>query len=402
MALLHMPLQQIDEGRLNALISSGASESRYIEYKRQTYGNATADYSEFLADISSFANTAGGDLVIGMAAHDGIPCAIVPLTIPIDAETLRLEQIARGGLQPRLADIGFHSVAVSGGNVLIVRVPRSFVPPHRVIRQGSNRFWARSNAGKYEPDVNELRSLFLAGPQLAERVRDFRGDRIAKLAAGHGPVQLMERGTLILHIIPLAAFDNPTTLGLQPIERDFQLFAPIGSTTANVTRVNFEGVLKTSNADPNAKQQRAYTQIYRSGIIESVTSTLISERAKTISFLEDRIVAETLKKLNDLAKVDVEPPFAILVSLYGVLGVQLSFERNPLGGYSDDHGEAFDRDQYHPQEVLIETLPQNVKECAVALRPILDQIANAAGRTQSSIFNAEGSYLPVAQQSNTR
>jgi hypothetical protein len=299
MALLHIPLLQINEGRLNALISGGAPESRYIEYKRQTYGNAHSEYSEFLADISSFANTAGGDVVIGMDARDGIPTTVHPLTIPMDAEILRLEQVARGGLQPRLVNIEFHAVAVSGGSILIIRVPRSFTPPHRVIRQGSGRFWARSNAGKYEPDINELRSLFLAGPQLAERVRDFRRDRIAKLAAGHGPVQLMERGTLILHIIPLAAFDTPTTLALQPIERDFHLFVPIGSTTANVTRVNFEGVLKTSNADPTS-QQRAYTQIYRSGIIESVTSTLISERAKTISLLEDRIVAETLKKLNDL------------------------------------------------------------------------------------------------------
>jgi hypothetical protein len=397
MALLHIPLLQIDEGRLSALIGAGAPESRYIEYKRQAYGNAHADYSEFLADISSFANTAGGDVVIGMESRDGIPIAVHPLTMPIDAEILRLEQVARGGLQPGLANIEFHAIAVSGGSVLLIRIPRSFTPPHRIIRQGSNRFWARSNAGKYEPDVNELRNLFLAGPQLAERVRDFRRDRIAKLVAGHGPVLLMERGTLILHIVPLAAFDNPAVLALQPIERDFRLLVPIGSATANVTRVNFEGVLKTSNVDPEAKQQRAYTQIYRSGIIESVTSTLVSESTKTISYLEDRMVAETLKKLNDLAKVGVEPPFAIFVSLYGVLGARLSFERNPLAGYSDNHGNAFDRDQYHPQEVLIETLPQNEKECAIALKPVLDQIANAAGATQSSIFDSEGNYVEVAK-----
>jgi hypothetical protein len=30
-----------------------------------TYGNMHADYSEFLADTSSFANTSGGDLVRG-------------------------------------------------------------------------------------------------------------------------------------------------------------------------------------------------------------------------------------------------------------------------------------------------------------------------------------------------
>jgi hypothetical protein len=42
MALLHIPLEQIDETRLLALIAAGATESRTIDYKRRTYGNANA------------------------------------------------------------------------------------------------------------------------------------------------------------------------------------------------------------------------------------------------------------------------------------------------------------------------------------------------------------------------
>src|SRR5262245_60726261 len=169
MALLHIPLDQINEPRLQALITVGAAESRTIDYKRTIYGKAHADYSEFLADISSLANTSGGDFVLGMDATNGIPIAITPLTMPMDPEILRLEEVARGGLQPRIANIAFHTVPIrAGGNVLIIRVPRSYNPPHRIIRQGSYRFWARSAAGKYEPDVNELRMLFNAGPQLAD------------------------------------------------------------------------------------------------------------------------------------------------------------------------------------------------------------------------------------------
>jgi len=205
MALLHIPLDQIDEARLQAVINADAAESRTIEYKRTIYGSAHADYSEFLADTSSFANTSGGDLVLGMDATNGIPTAFAPFTGPLDPEILRLEQIVRGGLQPRLANIAFHAVPIqAGGNVLIIRVPRSYNAPHRITRQGSNRFWARSAAGKYEPDVNELRALFIAGPQLADRVRNFRIDRIAKIAAGEAPVQLMYPSALILHVVPLS------------------------------------------------------------------------------------------------------------------------------------------------------------------------------------------------------
>jgi len=101
MVLLHIPLDRIDEASLNALIAGVAAESRSIDYKRETYGNTHSAYSEFLADISSFANTSGGDVVLGMDATNGVPTAITPLPMPMEAEILRLEQVAQSGLQPR-------------------------------------------------------------------------------------------------------------------------------------------------------------------------------------------------------------------------------------------------------------------------------------------------------------
>jgi Putative DNA-binding domain len=68
MALLHIPLDQITEQNVLDLIDAKAAETRVIEYKRATYGNAHKDYSEFLADVSSLANTSGGDLIIGIDA----------------------------------------------------------------------------------------------------------------------------------------------------------------------------------------------------------------------------------------------------------------------------------------------------------------------------------------------
>jgi hypothetical protein len=400
MALLHIPLAQIDDARLQALIAGGAAESRTIDYKRTMYGNAHADYSEFLADTSSFANTSGGDLVLGMEATNGIPTAITPLTFPMDAEILRLEQVARGGLQPRIANIAFHTVPIqAGGNVLIIRLPRSYNAPHRIIRQGSNRFWARSAAGKYEPDVNELRTLFSAGPQLADRIRDFRLDRVAKIAAGQASVPLMNRGTLIIHIVPLSAFDVTATLPLRQIELDYRSFVPVGSSTANGARINFDGILKTSNADQRATEHRAYVQLYRNGIIETVDSTLmaVSSGSPIISNLDDKLINEIMRSLNDLAAVGVEPPYAFLISLVGVTGARINFARGQDSAWLDNLGFALDRDQYHFDEVIFETIPTTQAECASIIRPILDQVANAGGNATSPIFDNQGHYLPLAR-----
>jgi hypothetical protein len=398
MALLHIPLAQIDEPRLQTLITAGAAESRTIDYKRAIYGNAHAEYSEFLADVSSFANTSGGDLVLGMDATNGIPAAITPLTMPIDPEILRLEQVARGGLQPRIANIAFHAVPIRGGNnVLIIRVPRSYSLPHRIIRQGSNRFWARSAAGKYEPDVNELRTLFNAGPQLADRIRNFRLDRIAKIAAGQAPVQLMNRGSLILHIVPLSAFDVTSSLPLHEIERNFQSFVPMGSRTASGARINFDGILKTSNADQRATEQRAYVQLYRNGITESVHSTLIAESSGSpiISYLDDSLINAIMQSLNDLAAVGIEPPYAVLVSLIGVAGAQFNFARGQDSAWYDNLSDRLDRDQYHFDEVIFETIPTTPAECASIIRPIIDQMANAGGKATSPVFDNQGRYIPL-------
>ncbi len=398
MALLHIPLKQIEEKHLLALIAAGAAESRSIDYKRTSYGNLHADYSEFLADASSFANTAGGDLLLGMDAENGIPTAIAPLMMPMDQEILRLEQMARGGLQPRIANFSPHVVPIqSGGNVLIIRVPRSYNAPHRIIRQNSNRFWARSAAGKYEPDVNELRTLFNAGPQLADRIRNFRLDRIAKIAAGQAPVQLMNGGRLILHIVPLSAFDANSSLPLRQIEQNYRSFVPMGSSTANGARVNFDGILKTSNADPQATQHRAYVQLYRNGIIESVRSSLMGGRSEApiIFNLDDTIIREVMRSLNDLAAVGIEPPYALLVSLLCVAGARFDFDRGSQWVPHDNLGDRLDRDQYHFDEVIFETIPATTPDCAESVRPILDQMANAGGRAASPIFDDQGRYIAL-------
>jgi hypothetical protein len=87
MALKHIGLDQIDQAQLQRLIDGRASETRDIEYKRDAYGSADRDHAEFLADVSSFANSAGGDLVIGMTAT---VVALRSLFESLEAITLRI------------------------------------------------------------------------------------------------------------------------------------------------------------------------------------------------------------------------------------------------------------------------------------------------------------------------
>jgi Putative DNA-binding domain len=224
MALTNISLADIAEGHLQRLIAAQAAESLHVEYKRETYGTNDDQRREFLADVSSFANAAGGDLVIGMTAADGTPTGIHPFTGNGEAERLRLEHMARDGLNPRIPNLQTRAVPLSqGGFVLLVRVPKSYHSPHRIIFKNSGRFWARSSAGKYEPNVEELRRIFTEAPLLAERARAFRIERTARIAARETPVSLKDGGTLVLHVIllrPLISDNHYRLIKFQSTRRD--------------------------------------------------------------------------------------------------------------------------------------------------------------------------------------
>jgi hypothetical protein len=207
----------------------------------------------------------------------------------------------------------------------------------------------------------------------------------------------MDRGTLVLHVVPPFAFDVTAALPLRQIELDFRSFVPLGSSTATGTRINFDGVLKTSNANPLATEHRAYVQLYRNGIIETVHSTLMAVSSGTplISNLDDQLIYEIMRCLNDLANVGIEPPYALLVSFIGVAGAHFNFARGHDSQWYDSLSDRLDRDQYHFDEVIFETIPNAETECASVIRPILDQMANAGGKATSPIFDNQGRYIPL-------
>src|ERR1700730_1129028 len=102
-------LNEITEADLLRLI--GVSESRQLEFK-ETIGAADEDIKEFLKDISSMANAAGGDVIYGVAqgvdgngntvatSVDGLP------GVNADDLVLRLENLIRDCIKPRLLGYG--------------------------------------------------------------------------------------------------------------------------------------------------------------------------------------------------------------------------------------------------------------------------------------------------------
>jgi len=111
-------LEQVDRAALQQLITDEEQEGKYIEYKAQLYRLGTdqkdrvAQHEELLKDVSSFANTEGGDLIIGLTEENGIPTELcrIPTSDP-DALKQRLTALIQPWLEPRLT-VSMHAVRV--------------------------------------------------------------------------------------------------------------------------------------------------------------------------------------------------------------------------------------------------------------------------------------------------
>ncbi len=70
--MIPKPLNEIAEADIQQLKASGVEEGKTIEYKRDLPGTKDEDKRELLADVSSFANTEGGDIIYGGAEDLGV------------------------------------------------------------------------------------------------------------------------------------------------------------------------------------------------------------------------------------------------------------------------------------------------------------------------------------------
>ncbi len=190
--MINKKIEEIKESDLQVLINNKVFEGKTIEYKKELPINSDSDKKEFLADITSFANSSGGDLIFGISQDNqtGEPKAIEGIEVEnADKEKTRLDNIIRDGVEPRLLSTTIQPISLSNSKfVILIRIPKSWIGPHRVIYGGHSKFYARNSSGKYEMDVDELRVAFNLSETLAEKIRNFRIDRIAKIMADETPI----------------------------------------------------------------------------------------------------------------------------------------------------------------------------------------------------------------------
>jgi predicted HTH transcriptional regulator len=211
--MLPIAFDDITPDDIVRLVTDKISERKTLEYKKTLNIGNTDEKAEFLADVSSFANASGGDIIFGITDEKGedgnatgIPGEIVGLTISNSgAECNRIEQLIQTGLQPRLPVVLVKALDIpERGLVIVIRVSKSWTAPHMVSYANRTRFFSRnSSSGKQLLDVHQIRAAFSEQRGIGERLRAWKADRISKTLSGEGPVPLIG-ARLLFHLIPAA------------------------------------------------------------------------------------------------------------------------------------------------------------------------------------------------------
>lgn len=396
--MLPVALDKIDAAYLLGVPEAGGpAESRTVDYKRDfTRNKGEIEGSELRADVSAFANSEGGDLVIGVDEAAGLPVKVDG--IPYD-DTDKLKLRIDGMLstiEPRLA-YALRVVRLPTGRVVvIVRTRPSFAAPHRTSSAGG--FYVRSDSGKYPMSIDQVREAFVASAGLEGRLRAFRSERLDIVGKAR-PYTLTGGPRAIVHFLPLVGATRP---GLLDIIKHRSKLGEAGVPCLEggypKLHVNFDG-LQIAYPDDDGVND-GYCQWFRSGFCEvawhegeevtpgrSLSFPVVRDEAwRAIDEIQmGRCIFNTVRQLLAIcSSVDVPPPYFIGVSLLNCRGYE-------LGAYFEERqmmrrlrgGRPVEIDRLVVPEVVAEDVSVDLK---ALLQPVFNQIANAFGLLTASDY----------------
>jgi hypothetical protein len=270
-----------------------------------------------------------------------------------------------------------------------MRIRRSWALPHVVKFQKHWRFFSRNSRGKYPLDVQELRVAFTLSDTIADRLKNFRSERLAKIVSGETPIPLDDNPKIVLHIIPFGAFDPSIRFDVSCLsDEDRFRLQPI-HTSQWGERHNFDGYLTYVPISENGTSF-SYMQFFNNGAIEAVNALIIEN--KVIPRWYEKDLINSLQRYLPVQKnIGVELPIVIMLTLLGVSGSTIDVY-SPFGIMKP---HKIDRDDLLVPEVMIESF--DLIKPAKVMKPVFDAIWNAAGWPRSLNYNEEGEWIGAAK-----
>lgn len=390
-----------------ALVANEIPEGRNLDYKedfpsksaknrQNSPGLLNLDASEFLADVSAFANTAGGTLIYGVpekktedGKNTGLPDSPVGVggaePEQLDQKVRTLESLLRTSLDPRVA--GIRVVPVPGyerGPVFVVQVPRSFQAPHAVRRSKNFSYHARTTGGSHVMSTSELRAAFLENAGLREGLEGRREDLIRRVAEGQTARPLLDAAKLLIQVVPFSALGPGTFVDVRRL--GLNSLRPLGDGGHNHAFC-WDGYVAYRD---QGEQTGTYALARRDGSLEAVTVSGLelfpdSQRHLSTNGVEREVLQGVPDLLQSLKQLELLPPVAVLVTLCGVKDTKIPARHEGMNA----HVLPLQHDVLRLPEVILDDYEADLGR---AFRRSFDAMWQAGGRRESPNYNDQGDW----------
>jgi len=404
--MLPTNLNDLTPEHIQGLIDSEVAESLTLEYKQKLPSKQSEEKREFLYDVASMANAAGGDIVFGIAERPGENNAKTGIAEKllgerwsnIQAEVIRLSSYVKDGIAPRLGGVELKPISCRDGDALVVRIPSSWNKPHLVTIGGVDRFYKRTGTTNNPMNVEEIRRAFLEQGELRETIARWRQHRVELIDLGPAPVVLASGVITLFHVIPSDAFTPGAftqSWRIPPNEKN-SVYVPDGNLDQ---RYNADGFL-CHGSRKNDGPVNGYTQLFRSGIVEYGFShhyqPIASENAMILGRVLEREMVYCYQDANGrLRREGRTGAVYIGFSLMRIFGK--SFYNSPIAAAWQDRKYEIRQSAFSSPEVYVDlSEPAENAPFAKTLRPLVDTLWQVGGREQTPCI-VNGVWDPFAR-----
>ena len=389
--------KEVNQDFLESLIENGIEENIHLDYKEKIGSNA-----EIAKDLSSFANSDGGNIIYGIREINNKPKEIIPINQPNLRE--KLDQIARNGIDPSL-DVRIFPIDVNiecdEGQVIFIYIPRKYPILHQAIKRG--KYYKRTEFTSSPMSNFEIETAFKLIYNYEERINSIYQNRLHELNNGKYHINIPSPNRMLIHMISIDALNANRSLDLEILFNNFENhLKPLDCILGRNIERNLHGLLVSCGPDPYSNTYVGYVQLYRNGIIEVIDSSLMkptkqlhrrgyNKPVKILDMwiLEKNIIDSCKMYLNTLEKIGAGLPIFLYISFTHLKGYKISLApyRDPFLRKDSDVTK---RDEILLPRIKIDSFKIDFEE---KLKISFDIFWNAFNQPGSRNYDKNGRFI---------
>lgn len=387
----------VNQDFLESLIKNGIEENIHLDYKERLGNNA-----EIAKDLSSFANSDGGNIIYGIREVNNKPKEIIPINQPNLRE--KLDLIARNGIDPSL-DLRIFPIDVNiegnEGQVILIYIPRKYPILHQAIKRG--KYYKRTEFTSSPMSNFEIETAFKLVYNYEERIHSIFQNRLHELNNGKYHINIPNQTRMLIHMISIDALIANKSIDLEIVFNNFEDYLkPPGCTFGRKIKRNLHGLLVSCGPEPISDTYVGYVQLYRNGMIEAINSSLMKPteqlHAKRYNspvkklgmwFLEKNIIGSCEIYLKTLEKIGANLPIFLYISFTHIKGYKISLI--PYGSsFINGDSDITKIDEILLPRIKIDSFEIEIEE---KLKPSFDIFWNAFNQSGSRNYDENGKFI---------